>query len=105
MFILYLNDMRSAHVEDIHPICHAETREALLSFVEGETVPSYTDGRWGKSFRKGGPLEWYNHLGIFGRIEQAITLEEYLNINRMMEKWNAMIGVLPSLEKLKEKTP
>jgi hypothetical protein len=63
MWILRLNDMRDDHFESLRPAFRAETREALVALVERETVPGgYTthDGRWGKTFRAGGPLEWYN---------------------------------------------
>lgn len=60
MWILLLNDMRSAHFEHLEPVACAETREALEAFVARERVPGYQDGRWAKSFRQGGPLEWYN---------------------------------------------
>lgn len=83
-WILILNDMRG-RCEDMRPVARAETKEALVAFMERERepwedtgekhqlhdtdsearvrgpfverIPSY---RWNKTFRKGGPLEWFN---------------------------------------------
>jgi hypothetical protein len=87
MFVLFLNDMRTAHYERTQPVCRAETVEELQAFLDKEKVEPYsTDGmnqiihttdfvaqtaggvvvdaplphRWGKTFRKDGPLEWFN---------------------------------------------
>jgi hypothetical protein len=65
MWILYLNDMRSAKFEYLEPVVRAETKEALKAFLARNEVESYVDEqwgkKWGKSYRKGGPLEWFNH--------------------------------------------
>jgi len=67
VFVLCLNEMHMAHFEDKIPVCYATTAEALQQLIEEERVPYYQDGTWeggghpwGKEFRKGGPLEWYN---------------------------------------------
>lgn len=82
MWVLLLNDMRSANIENLQPVFRAETKEALKAFVESQKVPPYkTDGnrvlyhasdaiagtttvdhdyKWGKCFKHDGPLEWYN---------------------------------------------
>ncbi len=60
MWVLRLNDMRDDHFEDLRPAFRADTREELVALVERERVPGYRDGRWGKNFRAGGPLEWFN---------------------------------------------
>lgn len=65
MWVLLLNDMRASNVENISPVCRANTKEELLAYLARERVEPYTDTdnngyRWGKRFRKGGPLEWYN---------------------------------------------
>jgi hypothetical protein len=59
-WILNLNDMRFAHVEELKFVCWAATIEELREFVNSETVEYYKDDKWGKTFRKFGPLEWYN---------------------------------------------
>lgn len=59
-WILYLNRMTDAHIEDISPVGFAETRGALEAFVKQQSVPLYRDGQYMKTFKKGGPLEWFN---------------------------------------------
>lgn len=60
MYVLLLNNMQSSQVEIMTPIARAETKEELVALIEREKVDCYTDGKWRKSYRAGGPLEWYN---------------------------------------------
>lgn len=60
ILVLFLNDMRMAHIEMVEPIAKADSREEIEKFLEAEKVPLYQDGPWSKSYRAGGPLEWYN---------------------------------------------
>jgi hypothetical protein len=60
MFVLQLNDMRASNAENLTWVARAETKEKLQRFLENEKVEYYKDGRWGKTYRKGGPLEWCN---------------------------------------------
>ena len=71
-YVLYMNPMMG-RTEDVRSIKRFPSIEAARQFYDGEMVPSYQDeGRnafgWGgsktycKSFKKGGPLEWYNPL-------------------------------------------
>ncbi len=75
MWLLFLNDMRFSKIEQVVAVCKAATKEELKAFIARETVAPYSDPvespredtayacfpkHWGKSFRKGGPLEWYN---------------------------------------------
>lgn len=60
MWILRLNDMRSSQIEILTPVARADSPAALEALLARETVEPYKDGRWGKVFRKGGPLEWCN---------------------------------------------
>ncbi len=75
MWVLMLNDMRSSKAEILEAVAKAETKEQLEAFIERERVEPYSDPienpredtayaafpkSWGKTFRKGGPLEWYN---------------------------------------------
>ena len=66
-WVLLLNDMRTDHFENLQPVCQASSHEELEALVERETVSTYKDDKgngdgswWGKTFRKGGPLEWCN---------------------------------------------
>jgi hypothetical protein len=52
--------MRSSNVENLTAVARAETKEKLLDLVTAQTVEPYRDGQWGKSFKQGGILEWYN---------------------------------------------
>jgi hypothetical protein len=60
VWLLQLNDMRSPQIEIMTPVLYGHTLEEIRAFVHAERVPNYRDDRWGKSFRQGGPLEWYN---------------------------------------------
>lgn len=60
LYVLYLNDMRSAKIEYTQISAWASDRAKLEAFIETETVELYRDGRYAKTFRKGGPLEWFN---------------------------------------------
>ncbi len=59
MWVLQLNPM-TANAEQVIPVVYAETREQLEAFLTSETVEPYQDGPWGKVFRQGSLLEWFN---------------------------------------------
>ena len=75
-WMLIMNDMRTAHCENLQPVASASTKEELEAFFVNEKVETYQDKNeqrrnpspsnhggnetWGKSFRKDGPLEWMN---------------------------------------------
>ena len=59
MFVLWLNPMTD-NVESRKAVAKADTREALEQLLERECVEPYQDDCWHKTYRKGGPLEWYN---------------------------------------------
>lgn len=67
LWVLCLNDMRFGNIESLAPVCRAETEAELVAFLESEKVEPYRDERWGKAFRKGGPLEWFNPPYDFDR--------------------------------------
>ena len=77
VWVLFLNDMRSAHFEELVPVARAMTRETLVAYVRREKCETYLEptGRpmteenwepglptrfnpqkWCKVFRKGGHL-------------------------------------------------
>lgn len=64
LFVLVLNDMRASNIENSSVVCFSDSTAALHALLAAETVEPYVDrvdGRnWHKSFRAGGPLEWYN---------------------------------------------
>lgn len=65
MYYLELNDMRSPKIEHSKLIAFSSTQEALEKFLADEQVPGYSDGRFSKGYRQGGPLEWYNAPSSF----------------------------------------
>lgn len=73
-WILNLNDMRFAHFEELKFVCWANTIEELKDFVNRETVEPYREDKWGKSFRKFGPLEWYNHPSEYSSNEHYLQV-------------------------------
>jgi hypothetical protein len=68
IWVLYLNDMRHAHVEDLQPVLRASSREELEAILLRERVENYIEPgfgpygetNWEKYYCKGGPLEWFN---------------------------------------------
>jgi hypothetical protein len=60
-YVLMLNDMRDANIENLIAV-RVGTEEELHAFYGGERVEEYSDGWWGKGFRAGGPLEWFNTI-------------------------------------------
>jgi hypothetical protein len=94
MWILQLNDMRMPKVEMMTPVARADSREEIIALLERERVESYRDGQWGKSFRKGGPLEWFNPPWDENECIQNLgTLEEWLDLTR--QKWERVVMTLP----------
>lgn len=118
MYLLYLNPMRD-RTEARRLVARAETREALMAFVEREIAEPYIDAgerrithetdmiaqmagglvdehipgwRWQKTFRKGGPLEWFNPpLGDDCVVE--VSLEQ--DIAKLTETWDRMLAETP----------
>ena len=75
IFKLILNDMRSSNIEIGTLTPHiSHTRQGLIDYLVGEEAESvWTDdssqGRmWGKSFKKGSDLEWYNKPAGFDEL-------------------------------------
>jgi hypothetical protein len=107
MFVLWLNPMRG-RAEERRAVAKAETLEALKRFIEREMVEPYKDDDghnvWGKEFRKGGPLEWFNGCGwqdcrndIFGHgFQEAPTLEQVLENTR--RQYEADLHSIPSVD-------
>jgi hypothetical protein len=99
MWILQLNDMRMPKVEMMDAVARADTKEELLSLLEREKVEPYSDDRWGKVFRKGGPLEWFNPPFVEHECLVEIgSLEDWLENTR--RKWDRMVMRLPESKTL-----
>ena len=101
MYVLVLNDMRMSNVEMSKPVVRAATREALEALLQRESVPGYRDGQWGKCFRQGGPLEWFNPpADVFRQgIIDVGTLPERIDhaINDCTQWWNNTILPIPEV--------
>lgn len=82
MWILMLNDIRAAQVENLTPVARAETREELVNLMVREIVRKYKDGQWHKSYRADGPLEWYNppyNFEVYKHVQNIGTAEDWAN--------------------------
>ena len=44
------------------------SRDSIINFYNNERVETYSDDRFRKSFRQGGPFEWYNLLYDFNNV-------------------------------------
>jgi len=95
--------MRSPKVEMLEPVAKAETREELVSFLAREEAPeSWRDGRWGKSFKKGSVLEWYNKpysTDIDRCIVEVPSKEDYAQqlYEAAKQDWEEKIGSIPNV--------
>ena len=108
-WILMMNDMRMAHFEETKPVCQAATREEIDAFVESEKVAVYHDpklghagfpGTWAKSFRKGGPLEWFNALGA--RVVEFNVESQVAGYRASIE---TQLRFVPPLDEFKKRIP
>lgn len=56
-----LNDMRWPNIENIKTVKVSSDRQELVDYHNSLLVEPYsTDGKWGKCFKEGSELEWYN---------------------------------------------
>lgn len=96
MFILNMNPM-TGRAENCTPVARAETKEALLAFIESEKVEPYQDGPWSKCFRRGGPLEWFNppDCQLFPAFVDVGTLEDWKR--RAEAEWQSMCSQVPGV--------
>lgn len=80
MWILRLNDMRSPNIEMYEVVAKSESNYRLEQWLQCEKVEPYREDNWGKVYRKGGPLEWYNEpILAFGQgIVNICSEEEYV---------------------------
>jgi hypothetical protein len=82
-WVLFLNDMRFPKYEMLTPVARADTKEDLVAYLDRERVEKYVDGRWGKTFRRGGPLEWYNHPYEFAADDHFVLVDLEARLERM----------------------
>lgn len=94
---LIMNDMRMSQIEQSEIVAISEDRQKLINLVESEKCEPYTDEGWGKSFKKGGKLEWKNsfhHRGDYldtsfrhGIIEEWVDDEIFHNQVKTDERY------------------
>ncbi len=66
IFVLRLNDMRFPKIEQVMSVFKSTSRQTLQQLLDEERVETYQEPKgyndyfWVKSFKKGGPLEWFN---------------------------------------------
>ena len=87
MWLLRLNDMRSSKIENLQNVCVAESKEELESFLKSQEAEPYNDTgsnsihgnsyTYRKSYKKGGPLEWYNKPYDFQIEKHLFSMESY----------------------------
>ena len=95
IFALRLNDMRESKIESTRTVFFAASPEPLSELLERERVAPYMDDIWGKVFRAGGPLEWYNAPLLHGQgVLQVADKETYLArvVQDAEEAWDAEFG-------------
>jgi len=69
MYALLLNDMRQPNIENLEVVTVADGKEILIAIYKGQLADKpYTDGKWGKVFKQGGPFEWYNPINDLGKL-------------------------------------
>ena len=94
MFVLRLNDMRTAYPEILSEVARAETEEALSELITTESVDLYIDGDYSKVFRKGSTLEWCNPpLGEAQYVVDVGTADDWAANARM--QFNEQVMELP----------
>lgn len=77
IYALLLNDMRQPNIENIQVVRMASTREELEDWYRGQLADQpWRDGRWGKVFKPGSELEWFNAAKMTDRADLS-GLNEY----------------------------
>ena len=100
-FVLALNDMRSSNIENTMIACRSNTRESLERLMQQEAVPGgWRDGQWGKTFKQGGILEWFNPPDLyFGQGIHEIDTDEMIRkeTESVISWWHSKIQPLPEV--------
>ena len=91
-----LNDMRSSNVEMMQPVARADSIEQIKAYLSSQKVEPYSDGSWRKSFRQGGPMEWFNQV-TFDSESFIHVGSRYDWADDAMRNWDNNIGSLPTV--------
>lgn len=105
MVILQLNHMRDVRIEILSLVGWTETMEEMEAFLESEKVKPYQDefnGRlFTKSYRKDGPLEWYNPpMPGYNNLADFKSFDEYMETYK--KNWEDLRSMNPQLTVNKE---
>lgn len=61
LYVLVLNNMQAPKIEYGEVVAVSLDYDRLVEWYNSQKAPEmWRDGRWGKTFAKGSPLEWYN---------------------------------------------
>lgn len=61
LYLLIMNDMRSAHIEDVSIVAVSTSLDALQRWEKDQRAPErWRDDRWNKTYSKFTALEWKN---------------------------------------------
>lgn len=60
VYKLILNRMTSPKIEYMEIVALSTDYEKLVEWYESQRAPLWRDGQWGKSFKAGSTLEWFN---------------------------------------------
>jgi hypothetical protein len=94
--------MRSSNVENLTFVCWGPSLEELQALVNRERVEGYNDGKWGKGFRKFGPLEWFNQPWDSNLDDHYIQAPPTILLDGFIEYRQPVIVNLPSIQELEE---
>lgn len=101
MFVLRLNDMRASQIEILSDVCISDNKKDLTEFIKKEKTKPYQeengDRVWSKSFKKEGPLEWYN-LPIDDSCYLEIATEDAF-VEAKRKEYQNFINSIPKLVK------
>lgn len=103
VWVLQLNDMRSPKVEILTIVCTADSKEALEKLLQDNKVDNYRDGHWGKSYKQGSPLEWFNPPYHDDVNSTFVDLEKWKNdefkwaMQSVEDRYNAIIRNNPKI--------
>ncbi len=91
IYKLVLNRMTSSKIEHSEIAILAYSKERLIEFMKEMKVEMYHDGRWSKTFKQGGLLEWFNDYGFESDPDQLDSWghgihQEWVNMESNVEQ-------------------
>jgi len=87
--------MRGPKSEILEPAFRADTREELVAFLARERVDPYRDGRWGKVYRQGGPLEWFNEPMGFEEERAFVEIDIEAAVANFLKRIAVQMNLVP----------